>query len=197
MEMFRIGSDALPLLDALFRGKRDIQNLLSLTVGDRLQGQVTSKLGEGRVLLTLEGVQVEAETTMPLQNGQKINVRVESLTPQVMLRLLAEPAQNDAEKNVSQYLKFFRSNPQAPADLFQSGITLLKPGNMAALSNSQIRDQAQALEQLLHSLIFSDKTAKNPLFVRDFVQRSGLILENLLSQNLIKSDVLPQRPGLI
>jgi len=192
MEMFRIGSGAIPLLDALLRGKRDLQNLLpNLSVGDRLQGQVTHKLGEGKVLLLLEGVQVEAETTTPLKSGQKINVQVESLKPQVMLRLLTNSGQSDSEKNISDYMKFFRSNPQAASDLFRSAITLLKPDNLATLFNSKIHDQAQSLDQLIHSLIFSDKTVKNPLFVRDFVQRSGLILENFLSRNHTKNNSFP------
>jgi len=192
MEMFRIGSGAIPLLGALLRGEKGIQNLLpNLTVGDRLQGEVTRKLGGGRILLLLEGVQVEAKATMSLKSGQKINVQVESLKPQVMLRLLTSSAQSDSEKNTSQYLKIFRSNPQAAADLFRSGVTILKPDNLATLFNSQIRDQAQSLDQLIHSLIFSDKTAKNPLFVRDFIHRSGLILENILSRNPTKGDSSP------
>ncbi|MDR2861903.1 MAG: flagellar hook-length control protein FliK [Syntrophobacterales bacterium] len=190
MEMFRIGGGEI-LLEALLRG-RSIQNLLpNLTVGDRLQGQIARNMGEGRVLVQFQGVQVEAETTMPLKTGQKINVQVESLKPQVMLRLLTSspPAPDGADKNISQFLKIFRSNPQAAADLFQAGMTMFKGDGLAALP--QLRDQFQALDRLIQSLIFSDKTVKNPLFVRDFVQRSGLTMENILSQNPAKGDSAP------
>jgi hypothetical protein len=191
MEMFRIGSGAIPLLDALLRGKRIL--LPNLAVGDRLQGQVARNMGGGRILVSFEGVNLEAETTMPLKDGQKIHVQVESLKPQVMLRLLAgSPAVlADADKNISHYLKIFRSNPQGAADLFQSGMTMFKADGLAALSQGQLRDQVQFLDRLIQSLIFSDKTAKNPLFVRDFVQRSGLTLENILSQTSAKGDFVP------
>jgi len=190
METSRIGSGGIPLLDALLRGK-NIQNLLpDLAVGDRLQGQVAGRMVGGKVLVLLKGVHVEAETNIPLKSGQKIAVQVESLKPQVMLRLLTVLPQNDPG-NISQYLKIFRSNPQAAAEVFQGGMTLLGTDSQAVSSDDLIRSQTQSLAQLIRSLIFSDKTGKNPLFVRDFVQRSGLTFENILSQNFARGDFTP------
>ncbi|HPX55137.1 MAG TPA: flagellar hook-length control protein FliK [Syntrophales bacterium] len=171
------------LLIRALRQKFDSQGFPDLHPGDRLDAQVTRKLGEGKILVLLKGTQVEADTKIPLQVGQKIQVQVESLEPQVLLRLVADDAAGERGK-ITGYLKAFRSDPQAFADLFEAAADLFKPDHLKTLSNGLLRSQARSLGQMIRTLIFSSETLENPLFIRDFVFRSGFLLERALDRHL-------------
>ena len=171
------------LLIKALQQKFDFQSFPDLKVGDRLDAQVAQKMGEGKVLVLLKGAPVEADTTIPLQVGQKINVQVESLKPQILLRLVTSDAAGEQGK-ITGYLKAFRSDPQALADLFKAGGGLLGTDNVKTLSNSLLRSQSQSLGQMIRTLIFSTETMGNPLFIRDFVSRSGFLLERALGRSL-------------
>jgi len=171
------------LLIRALQQKFDFQGFPNLKVGDRLEAQVARKLGEGKVLVFLNGAPVEADSTTPLQIGQKINVQVESLKPQILLRLVTTDAAGEQGK-IADYLKAFRSDPYAFFGLFKEGGTLFNADNLKALSNSLLRSQSQSLGQMIRTLIFSTETVENPLFIRDFVSRSGLLLERTLGRSL-------------
>jgi len=171
------------LLIRALQQKFDFQGFPNLKVGDRLEAQVARKLGEGKVLVFLNGAPVEADATIPLQIGQKIHVQVESLKPQILLRLVTTDAAGEQGK-IADYLKAFRSDPYAFFGLFKEGGTLFNADNLKALSNSLLRSQSQSLGQMIRTLIFSTETVENPLFIRDFVSRSGLLLERTLGRSL-------------
>lgn len=171
------------LLIRALQQKFDFQGFPNLKVGDRLEAQVARKLGEGKVLVFLNGAPVEADSTTPLQIGQKINVQVESLKPQILLRLVTTDAAGEQGK-IADYLKAFRSDPYAFFGLFKEGGTLFNADNLKALSNSLLRSQSQSLGQIIRTLIFSTETVGNPLFIRDFVSHSGLLLERTLGRSL-------------
>ena len=161
----------------------DPQAAAVLQLGETLQAQVSQKLDGDKVVVTMKGVQVTADTPMPLQVGQKINVQVESLQPQILLRLITADAGGEQTK-ITGYLKAFRSNPQAMAELFQSGGPLFSPESLKTISHSLLRDRSQVLGQMIRTLIFSTETMNNPSFIRDFVARSGLLLEYNLGKAL-------------
>jgi hypothetical protein len=163
--------------------KFEFQGFPNLQIGDKLEAQVAQKLGENKVLVMMKGTQVAADTTVPLQVGQKINVQVESLQPQIVLRLITTDAAGEQGK-ITGYLKAFRSDPQALTELFRAGGTLLSAENLKTLSNTLLRNHSQSLAQMIHTLIFSTDTMKNPFFIRDFVARSGLLLERTLGKAL-------------
>ncbi len=72
---------SIPALIRALRQKFDSQGFPDLHPGDRLDAQVTRKLGEGKILVLLKGTQVEADTKIPLQVGQKIQVQSKVWNP--------------------------------------------------------------------------------------------------------------------
>ncbi|HPJ95708.1 MAG TPA: flagellar hook-length control protein FliK [Syntrophales bacterium] len=157
-----------------------------LQLGETLEAQVAQKLDAKNVVVMIKGVPVAAETTIPLQAGQKINVEVQSLRPQILLRLVAGDTGGERAR-IAGYLKVFRAGPQAMTELFQSAGPLFSPDSLKTLSHSLLRDRSQALGQMIRTLIFSTETMKNPLFVRDFVARAGFLLEHNLGKALTEN----------
>ena len=168
MAINQISGISPQLLIKALQQKFDFQGLPNLQVGDKLEAQVAQKLGENRVLVLMKGAQVVADTTIPLPVGQKINVQVESLQPQILLRLLTSDTAGEQGK-ITGYLKAFRSDPQAFAELFKAGGALFSADSLKTLSNTLLRSQSQSLGQMIHTLIFSTETMNNPFFIRDFV----------------------------
>ena len=117
-----------------------------------------------------------------------------------MLRLIAGDTGGE-QARITGYLKAFRTDPQAMKELFQSSGPLFSPENLKTLSHSTLRDRSQVLGQMIRTLIFSMETMKNPLFIRDFVARAGLLLEHNLGQALMENpagafNVQPQGDNL-
>ncbi len=175
------------LLIQAFQLKHDPGGVPDLKVGDRLEARVAQVLGENRLLVELRGSRIAAETTVPLQAGQKFQVRVEALAPQILLRLLMGDARGTEQARIADYLKAFRGDPEAFGRLFLTGNALLAEG-FKDLPGGLLRDQSQALAQLIRTLIFSAETMKNPFFFRDFVVRSGFTLERYLRQQAGRQD---------
>lgn len=157
-----------------------------LQLGETVEAQVTQKLDNSKVVVMLKGAPVKADTTIPLQVGQKINVQVQSLQPQILLRLLAGDTGGE-QTRITGYLKAFRTDPQAMTELFQTGGALFSPESLKTVSQSLLRDRSHALGQMIRTLIFSTDTMKNPLFIRDFVARAGLLLEHNLGKALAEN----------
>jgi hypothetical protein len=121
-------------------------------------------------------------------------VQVEALQPQVVLRLVTGAP--DGETAVlNGYLKAFRSEPQAMAELFQAGTPLLTSEALKTLAGGLSHERTQALGHLFRTLIFSPETMGNPLFIRDFVNRSGLLLERNLGR-MIQEGIPEKITGL-
>ena len=171
-----------------------------LQLGENLEAQVAQKLDANRVVVMMKGSPVTAETTIPLQVGQKINVEVQSLQPQILLRLVSGDAGGE-QARITGYLKAFRTEPQAMTELFQSGGPLFSPESLKTLSHGLLRDRSQVLGQMIRTLIFSTETMKNPLFIRDFMARAGFLLEHNLGKALTENqagafNVQPQGDNL-
>ncbi|MBN1547902.1 MAG: flagellar hook-length control protein FliK [Syntrophaceae bacterium] len=181
MAVNQITGIPVQLLIRSIQQKLAFHNLPDLKVGDKVEATVTEKLGESRVLILLNGTQLEADTTLPLQVGQKIRVQVENLQPQILLRLIAGEPESTPEI-LTGFLKVYRSNPQALTELFQAGGPLLDPETLKTISSTQLREQSQTLAKMFRTLIFSKETIGNPFFIKDFVNRSGLALEHTLAK---------------
>ncbi|MBU0517067.1 MAG: hypothetical protein KJ621_20110, partial [Proteobacteria bacterium] len=64
--------------------------------GQVVRAQVIEVLAGGRVLLEIGGRRLEAETQVPLRNGQALEARVAELTDKVVLRLLGRASAKGA-----------------------------------------------------------------------------------------------------
>ncbi|NLN59112.1 MAG: flagellar hook-length control protein FliK [Deltaproteobacteria bacterium] len=158
--------------------------------GENLEARITQKLDGNRVVVMLKGAPVTAEAVMPLQVGQTLQVQVESLQPRILLRVIPGDAGGE-QALISGYLKAFRAAPLAMADLFQSAGVLFSPENLKTLPEGLLRDRSDALGRLIRTLIFSTETMKNPLFIRDFLTHSGLLLEHALRKAVLEKGPPP------
>lgn len=183
MPINQVTGIASQLLIKAIQQKLELQGFPEMQLGETLEAKVAQKLDGNKVVVLIKGAQITADTTIPLQVGQKINVQVESLQPQILLRLITADAAGEQGK-INGYLKAFRSDPQALTELFRAGGALLSPDSLKTLSNSLLRHQSQSLGQMIHTLIFSTETMNKPSFIQDFVARSGLLLEHNLGKSL-------------
>ncbi|WP_310598910.1 flagellar hook-length control protein FliK [Desulfobulbus sp.] len=91
MDPITLITEIKPLLSARLTGEQ--QQRLPFTQGQFLQGMVTAKGDAHLFTLDLNGQQVTAESSTPLQIGQKLNLQIVALTPRMELQVVSpEPA---------------------------------------------------------------------------------------------------------
>ena len=61
------------------------------TQGQFLQGLISAKAGNNQFTIDIGGQQIQAESSAPLQVGQKLDLQVAALAPRVELRILSNP----------------------------------------------------------------------------------------------------------
>jgi hypothetical protein len=97
-----------------------LDTVKGLKVGQSIEGKVAEVLKGGKVLLDLNGQKVSAETSGNLVKGQSIQVKVETISPSVIIKVTPEnPKSETATKNTTQ-----KTSPEASVK-----ITLSKPSN--------------------------------------------------------------------
>ena len=78
-----------PLLPAYQSGGQEQRTPFSFSQGLLLQGVISAKTGANLFTIDIGGRQVLAESTAQLQVGQKLNLQVTTLTPQVELQIVS------------------------------------------------------------------------------------------------------------
>jgi hypothetical protein len=69
----------------------DQQQRPPLTQGQLVQGIISAKNGANLFTLNFDGVQMQTESTVPLQVGQKLDLQVAALTPRIELQIVSNP----------------------------------------------------------------------------------------------------------
>jgi hypothetical protein len=169
------------ITNSILETSRSNQALRSVVLGEILPTTVMEKLAGNKYLLALNNLHIEATSTIPLNVGEKLVVKVDSLQPQIVLTIVENQNQS-SDANVNESLRQWRSNPESFlqviskvaefAKLVQTGDLPLKLANL---------DLAK-LVKLFDNIIFSSRTKNNPLFLQEFVAKTGLLLENTLKQ---------------
>lgn len=161
-------------------------DLPNITVGETIQTSVLGKLADNKYLLALKNLQIPATSTIPLQPGEKLSVKVGSLQPQIILNIIDNQTQNTDIK-INEKLLFWRLNPDSLVQVLNKAADLaniLQNGNLPAkISLNDI----QKLLKLFEGIIFSAKTKDNPLFLKDFISKTGMLLENELGKLVSES----------
>lgn len=153
-----------------------------LTVGDILKAQVLEVGGGRSCIISLKDTVIPARSEAALRAGDSIVVRVERLLPRVILSLLEteEPARPVRED----YLRWYRSNPDALRNLFARAAEELHPGPEAALSRHLIPERLQSIHRLMASLFFSKENAGKGFSLREYAENLGLFWESSLGKAL-------------
>jgi len=155
--------------------------LSNLVPGETLTLSVVEKLSSQQYLLALKDSTITATSELPLRVGENLQVKVQSIQPQIILSLV-DAQKAAANAKINEGLLQWRIHPDALSQLLgkvSEFAAYLKSGNLPlAMSGKDI----DSLLELFGKIVFSSKTKTNPLFVKEFVSRLGLLLENNLGR---------------
>lgn len=157
---------------------------LRWSAGELLEALVLNQHGGGKVTLQVKNTSIAAETLVALNAGEKLTVRVEQTSPQVVLRILG----GTEMQKITELLGQLRSNPGALADLFSGAKNILNPALIEAHAGPAAAKSALSLVKTIDAAVFSKATAGNPLFLKDMMAWIGLPLERNLLKGQEKSD---------
>ncbi len=155
--------------------------LSNLVPGETLTVSVTEKLSANQYLLTLKDASITARSDIPLNPGEKLQVKVQSVQPQIILTVVDTQKQSTDAK-VNERLLQWRVNPDSLTQLLGKVAEFsahLKSGDLPLVMSQRNID---GLIKLLNNIVFSAQTKTNPLFVKDFVTQIGLLLESDLGK---------------
>jgi hypothetical protein len=146
----------------------------NLVPGETLKALVTGYTPDQKAHLQLKGSTVIAESPFPLQPGDKLTVRVEQVHPPLVLQVLNPVDEESIITN--NFIKLFRSNPNALKDLFISLSDLLSKENINELSTLINKKDIQTLPQLMERIIVSRSSLNDPLYLKEGLTALGLTL---------------------
>lgn len=153
----------------------------SIILGETLEVMVVEKNAGNRYLLAIKNMNISAVSEIPLSIGEKIQVKVGSVQPQIILNLAGN--QNiPVETKINEKLLYWRTNPNSLLQMLDKSSELMKDIQNINLPLKFSKSEVDKLIKLFDSMIFSNNTKGNKLFLKDFIANSGLLLENKLSR---------------
>jgi hypothetical protein len=163
----------------------------SLVPGEKLNVLVLGDSLNGKTLLQVKNSTLLAESPLPLQSGQTLTVQVDQIRPLLVLRTISAPDQEISITN--QFLKSYRSNPDALKEVMNSLNILFTDGTLKQLSHLLSKRETQNLHNILKQIIISDDNISNPLFLKDYIGTLGLTGERRLLKALSDPSVLKEQ----
>lgn len=155
--------------------------LCNLVPGEMLTVGVVEKLSANQYLLALKDASITATSDVPLTVGEKLQVKVQSIQPQIILNLIDTQKQNTDAK-VNERLLQWRTNPESLIQLLSKVDEFSANLKSGDLTLAMSRKKIDGLIKLFSNIVFSPETKTNPLFVKDFVSQIGFLLENNLGK---------------
>ncbi|MDD2670944.1 MAG: hypothetical protein PHG91_00435 [Syntrophales bacterium] len=144
-----------------------------MALGETLDALIAGRTDYKNVLIRIRGAAIAAETEVPLEVGEKIQVRVDSLQPRVVLSVIGRT--NPETSILNDYLRLFRSSPKGMADLM--GALLERIRTLEAAGRLLQGGMQGELRQLLESLLLTKETVKDPLWLQRYIAGLGLLWE--------------------
>jgi hypothetical protein len=167
----------------------------ALSVGEILETRVIEKLSDRNILIALKGIKMPAEAEVALNKGDAVRVRVESLHPQVILRIMGGVFTEESQ--VVDYLRWQRANPDALSQMVTEAFSLLNGENLGKILRYLPEEVLQRTSQMFKLLVLSQETIGGN-FVKDYLGNLGMLMESHLrkimegGQGVNKGDVTPQ-----
>ena len=152
-----------------------------VAVGETLEVTVLGKNAGNKYLLAIKNINISASSEIPLNIGEKIQVKVGSLQPQIILNF-AGNQKISAEPKINEKLLYWRTNPDSLLQVISKFSELVKDIQDGYLPPKFSKSDIDKLIKLFDAIIFSNSTKGNNLFVKDFIVNTGLLLENKLSR---------------
>jgi hypothetical protein len=167
----------------------------ALSVGEILETRVIEKLSDRNILIALKGIKIPAEAEVALNKGDAVRVRVESLHPQVILRIMGGVFTEESQ--VVDYLRWQRANPDALSQMVTEAFSLLNGENLGKILRYLPEEVLQRTSQMFKLLVLSQET-RGGNFVKDYLGNLGMLTESHLrkimegGQGVNKGDLTPQ-----
>jgi hypothetical protein len=162
---------------------RSNASVQGFVLGETLPATILEKLAGNKYMLTLKNLQIPATSNIPLNIGEKLIVKVDSLQPQIVLNIIGNKNQNGDAK-INENLLQWRANPEALLHVIDKVAGVAKLLESIALPQVISKSDVEKLIKLFDNIIFSPRTKNNPLFLKDFVSKTGLLLESSVQQLL-------------
>ncbi len=160
--------------------KADGGPMLQLVPGQTLTVTVQEKLPGNQYLMAVRNVSITASSDIPLQAGEKFQVKVQSIGPQILLSMM-DVSKSSADTKVNERLIQWRLNPGALTGLLARTAEFSQTLKTVSLPAGFSGKDSDVLIKLLSNLVFSPRTKGNPLFVKNFASQIGLMLERDLT----------------
>lgn len=154
-----------------------------LVLGETIDATVLEKSDGNKYLLALKNLQIPATSSVPLTVGEKLVVKVGSIQPQVVLNITGNKNQNNNAK-INENLLKWRANPEALLKVIDKVAEFAQLLKTIDLPQSFPKADADKLIKLFDKIIFSLQTKNDPFFLKEYVSRIGLLLENSLKQQV-------------
>lgn len=158
-------------------------SIQGLVLGETVDATVLEKSAGNKYLLALKNLQIPATSNVPLTVGEKLVVKVDSLQPQVVLNITGNKNQNSNAK-INENLLKWRVNPEALLQVIDKVAGFTKLLKTFDLPQAFPKTDVDKLIKLFDKIIFSPQTKNDPLFLKEYVSRIGLLLENSLKQQV-------------
>jgi len=162
--------------------------LPSLVVGENMNVLVLSSSLERKALLQIKNSTLLAYSPFPLQSGETLTVRVDQLHPMIVLRMI--PREDAEISKINEFLKLYRSNPNALKEMITSVKDFLSHDNLKVLVKYLSREDIQNMVKVLEKIIISKNNMTNPLFLKDSIVALGLAGERRLMKSLSDAEIL-------
>jgi hypothetical protein len=139
------------------------------------------KLAGNKYLLAIKNMSIPASSEIPLNIGEKIQVKVGSLQPQIILNFAGDQNISD-EPKINEKLLYWRANPDSLLQILSKFGEVMKDIQDGNLPLKFSKSEIEKLIKLFDAITFSNNTKGNNLFLKDFITNTGLLLENKLSK---------------
>lgn len=149
--------------------------------GEILYAQVIEKRGSREVRLEANGLTFTAQTALSLNAGDRLHLKVEKTDSLILLTLI--PPDSNESTLLRNALARVRSSPEGLLQAVKSGLEIFQGDLQPVL---QVINQADvdALLRILHTLVYSEKSLKNPSFLKEYFSNMGFLLESNLKKSL-------------
>lgn len=168
---------------------------LQLSQGQTLSVTVQEKLPGNQYLMAVKDVVIAATSDIPLKEGDRLQVKVQSLQPQIILNV-TDARKQSTDAKIHERLVQWRLNTDALPQILIKKDEVVQNLKTIPLPSGFSEKDMDVLVNLLRNIVLSAKTRMNPSFVKDFVSQSGLMLEKdlaaLVSSKPSESVPLPQ-----
>jgi hypothetical protein len=173
---------------------------LPLAVGEQVEALVLGQDRQQKVLLQMKNTVITADSRLPLKQGEKLTLCVDQLHPSIVLKVTAR--EMSETQKVNEFLRMYRSNPDALKDWITTAKDFLSGDNLKDITTYIGKKDLQALQKGLDKIIMTKDSLTNPLFVKKFVASLGLTLEKTLRKALsdpsaLKNDIFTDNLKLL